>query len=150
MPMPLPPKLSLQTIARMSGDRPSYEAHKGTIEAHNDLINALGPGDTISPSSFSLSPSMGTGAKILSTSGTVKRGSVTFQVGTASISANPTLTLFFPKGVFTSAPFAQVVQNGGSGALAFTYAESMNSMVVSLAGTPTASTTYTLQFAMRD
>lgn len=148
--MPLPPKLTVQTLSRMVGDSASYEAHRLTIQAHNDLITSLGPGDSLSPASFALSAAMGTGAKIISTSGTAKRGAVTFQVGTAAIAANPTITLFFAKGTFTATPFAQVTRNGGSGALPFTYTESMLSMVVTLAGTPTASETYTLQFAMRD
>lgn len=148
--MPLPPKLTVQTLSRMVGDSPAYEAHRLTIQAHNELITSLGPGDSLSPASFALSAGMGTGAKIISTSGTVKRGAVTFQVGTAGMGANPTITLFFAKGTFTAAPFAQVTRNGGSGALAFTYAESMLSMVVTLTGTPASSETYTLQFAIRD
>lgn len=134
----------------MVSDRNVYEAHRVTIQAHNDLITSLGPGASVSPANFALSPGMGTGAKILGTSGTFKRGTVTFQIGTAALGANPTITLGFPKGTFSTVPFGQVVRNGGSGALAFTYSESLFSLTITLGGTPAASTTYTIQFSMQD
>lgn len=148
--MPLPKPLSVQTTVSLTGNPANYEAHKNTIKAHNDLIAALGPGNTISPANFLLSSGMGTGAKISGTSGTFKRGTVSIVVGTAALGANPTITFNFPVGTFTAIPFAQVVQNGGTGALKFSYTQAILNLVITLIGTPTASTTYTFQFAIRD
>lgn len=148
--MPLPKPLSVQSTASLTRDPAIYEAHKNTIKAHNDLLVALGPGNSISPINFLLSSGMGTGAKITGTTGTFKRGTVSITIGTAAIGSNPTLTLNFPVKTFDVVPFAQVVQNGGTGALKFSYTQSVLALVITLAGTPTASTTYTFQFAMRD
>jgi hypothetical protein len=147
--MPLPNPLSVQTLISLKDDPAVYEAHKKTIKGHNDLIASLGPGVAISPANF-LMAGMGTGASLSGVTGTFKRGFVTVNVGTAAIAVNPTLTLRFPKGTFTAQPFAQIVQNGGTGALKFSYTQSILTVVITLIGTPTASTTYTFQFAIRD
>ncbi len=148
--MQLPEKLQAQTLARMQNDPVSYEAHKNTIEANNALIVALGPGVVISSADCLLSSGMGAGSKILSTPGTFKRGTVTFEIGNAAIGANPSISINFPKGTFNAVPFAQVTQNGGNGALKFSYTESILALKITLTGTPTSSTKYTFQFAMRD
>lgn len=143
--MPLPKPIAVQTIAGLTQDPHNYESHKRTIEAVNQLIANLGPGGSVTPSDFVLSPGLGTGAKITTVSGTFKRGAFVLQLGSASLTANPTITLNFPRGLFTT-PFAVLTRNGGTGALGFSWTQSATSIIITLAGTGTGSQTYGFQY----
>ena len=147
--MPVPKPINVQTIAGLVKDPHNYESHKSTILAHNQLVAYLSPGIPIAPTNFTLSPGLGTGATIAAVSGTFKRGSFTVQLGSAALTANPTITMSFPSGLFTD-PFAVVARNGGTGALPFTWTQSATSIIVTLTGTGTASTTYVFQFVVTD
>ena len=149
--MTLPKKIAPQTLGGLQLSDPfNYETHRQVITAHNNLIEALGPGVDIKPSDFALSPGLGAGASITAVSGTFKRGRFTFSVGSSGFVANPTLTLAFPGGLFNSNPFAIVTRNGGTGVIPFTYVESVNGITISFVGTLAGGTTYIFQFAVRD
>lgn len=154
--MPLPKKITPTALNALKGnlsnpqDQLNYETHDQVIKGHNQLIESLSPGNPFTAASFSLTPGLGANAQISFISGTFKRGKFTVTTGASGFSANPTVTLNFPQGLFTSQPFAIVTRNGGTGALGFTYAETVNSLIITLNGTPAASTTYNFQFAMRD
>lgn len=147
----LPKKISPQTLnALQQSDPYNYETHTQVIAAHNNLIDALGPGAAIKPTDFTLSPGLGTGASISAVSGTFKRGRFTLSVGSAGFIPDPTLTLIFPGGTFNSNPFAIVTRNGGTGTLPFTYVESVHGITISFQGTLVGGTNYIFQFAVRD
>lgn len=142
--------LSVQTLNSLRAQEDVYETHRLTIAKTNEIIAAMGPGTPVSASLVSLSSGMGSGAKITSVSGTVKRGVISVQAGTAGLAANPTITLNFPSGTYALAPFAQITRNGGTGSLGYTYTESQNQLVITLVGTPTAGTTYTFRYAVQE
>lgn len=146
--MPLPSPLVVQQTAALKKSPELYETARRTITGVNDVIAALGPGDAVKQGDFVLT-GMGAGAAVSAISGTHKRGRATLTIGTAP-SANPTLALQFPDGLWASLPFAIVARNGGTGGLSFTWAESTTQLVITLAGTPTAGNTYVLQWAVRE
>jgi len=147
--MALPNPISITAIAGLKENPLNYESHRKMVQEHNQLISALGPGTAVRPLDFSIT-GFGTGATISSVDGTFKRGKLTVTCGTAGISANPKIVLTFPSGLYNSAPFAQVVRNGGTGTIGFTYTESVNNLTINMVGTPGASQTFTLQWAVRE
>lgn len=136
--------LANQPIAGLKRDPLNYEAHVSTVSKVNQIINNLNAGEPISPANFSVT-NAGSNPSITGTSGTFKRGKFTLTIGTAP-SANPSVTLNFPSSLFDEVPFAQISRNGGTGTLGFTYAETKNSLTITLSGTPTAGQTFTFQF----
>src|SRR5205814_1243417 len=119
----------------------NYESHRKMVQEHNQLVVALGPGEAVKPTDISLT-GFGVGAAISSVSGTFKRGKITLTCGTSGFSATPKIVLSFPTGLYTSTPFAQVVRNGGTGVMGFTYTESVNNLTIDIGGSPSAGTTY--------
>lgn len=128
----------------------NYETHKQVIGAVNTLQDALRPGTPMNGKSFTVDPGMGVGAQITALSGTFKRGKFTLTTGASGFTLNPTVSLNFPQGTWDDIPSSIVTRNGGNGALGFTYAETINTLTITLNGTPTSSTTYVFQFAVRD
>ncbi len=145
--MALPKTIRPQTLNALSKEH--YETAKTIIDSHNDLINALGPGASISPSSFTMSPGLGTGATVTGTSGSVKRGKFMLTIGVAPV-ANPTIMLNLPRGQFSGVPFATVVKNGGTGTLPITYLEGPSGVTITILGTPTAGHTYMFNHLVQD
>lgn len=147
--MSLPAKIAVQTIAGLKDNAHNYESHFRTIQAVNQLITNLGPGDSIQPQNFAISPGFGSNAVISAVSGTFKRGSFTLKVGNGAFSTNPSVSLNFPNNTFNS-PFAIVIRNGGNGTLPFTYTQSGTGIVITLQGIPSVGQTYSFQFDVRD
>lgn len=146
--MPLPPAFSTQTLNALDGAH--YETAKRQIEAHNQLISALGPGTSISPANFSLN-GFGAGANVSATVGSFKRGSFTLKVGASGVGANPSLTLTIPAKEFGGMqPHIVLSQSGGTGTTRFSYAAIASSVTVTFSGTPSANDTYTFNFQMSD
>lgn len=146
--MPIPKEFRPQTLNALQG--PHYETARQTIDAHNQLLTALGPGTSISPASFSLTPGLGAGANVAATSGSIKRGQFTLTVGT-SPSANPSFTMNIPKGEFDgNVPFVVLTQSGGTGSLPFAYSATAAAVTITINGTPSAGDTYTFSFQMTD
>lgn len=141
----MPRQVSIQTLNALKKDPQVYETHKRLIDAHNQLVGFVSPGDAVGGQALS---SLGLGtANTLSISGTFNRGKITLVVGAAP--ATPaTITLNFPEGTWTDAPFATVVKNGGTGTSAFSWTETVNALVLTIAA-PVAGTTYTFQYAIR-
>lgn len=147
--MSLPRKISVQTLAGLKDNVHNYESHFRTIQAVNNLITSLGPGEAIKPQNFALGTGFGTGASISALSGTFKRGSFLISIGSGGFTANPSVTLNFPAGTFEN-PFALVMRNGGNGVLPFTYTQSKAGIVITFQGTPSAGQAYGFQFDVRD
>lgn len=144
----IPKAIRPQTLQGLTG--PHYETQKRVIEAHNQLLTALGPGTSISPANFALVPGMGSGANVGATSGSFKRGSFTVTVGTAP-TANPSLTLNIPKAEFDGAqPHIVLSQSGGTGTTPFGYSATAAAVTITFNGTPSAADTYTFNFQMTD
>ena len=133
-----------QTLAGMKKDSASYETAKALIQANANVVDYLSPGDSVSAANFSLP----TGASVFGVTGTFKRGTASVQFSTGVL-PNPTVTLKFPSGLFNDKPFAQVVRNGGSGGLSFTYTESIQSLAITVQGTPVLNSTYVFQWAVQ-
>lgn len=144
--MPIPPALSIQTLQGLSGAH--YETARQTIQGHNDLVAALGPGTSISPANFALN-GFGSGANVGATNGSFKRGNFTLTVGTAP-SANPSVTLNIPKGEFSGTPHIVLSQSGGTGTTPFGYSATAAAVTLKFNGTPSAGDTYTFNFQMTD
>lgn len=144
----LPKPINPQTLPGLKVEKPSpshiYETAKATIDAHNQLIAALGPGASLSIRNFSSSPQV----SVTEVSGTVKRGKFTALMGT-SPAANSTITMNFPSGSFSSAPFSQVTRNGGNGASSYTYNETASALTITLAS-PSTGETYIFQFVNQE
>jgi len=147
--MSLPKPINVQTIAGLTQDPHVYESHKRTIQAVNDIISSLGPGEAIKPQNFSLGSGFGTGAAINTLNGTFKRGSFVISIGAGGFLPSPSVILNFPSGMFTT-PFAIVVRNGGNGTLGFSYTATKSALTLILQGIPTAGTAYGFQFDVRD
>lgn len=146
--MPIPKANRPQTLQGLSGA--NYETSRQIIQAHNDLLTALGPGTNISPASFALTPGLGKGANVGATNGSFKRGNFTLTVGTAP-AANPSLTLNIPKGEFDGAqPHIVLSQSGGTGTTPFGYSATGAAVTIKFNGTPSAADTYTFNFQMVD
>lgn len=147
--MAIPRPIVVQTLAGLKDNPENFESHRRTISAINALIQHLGPGDAIKLQNFAIGSGFGSGASISALSGTFKRGSFTISVGTGGFSANPSITLNFPSGIFAT-PFAIVVRNGGNGALGFSYTQTGQALIITLSGTVTGGTKYGFQFDVRD
>lgn len=147
--MPLPNPKTVQQIAALKKDPQLYEAMRQTLDAHNELVTALGPGDALQQGNFVLSAGLGATAAISGIIGTFKRGRFTLTCQGAGLALNPTLTLNFPLGLWKSNPAALVVRNGGTGTLGHSWTESTSQLVITLAGTPIAAT-YIFQVAVRE
>ena len=146
--MPIPKAIRPQTLQALSGAH--YETQRQVIDAHNQLLTALGPGTSITPANFALMPSLGSGATVTSTSGSFKRGSFTLTVGTAP-TANPSLTMNIPKAEFAgNMPHIVLSQSGGTGTTNFGYSATVAAVTVQFNGTPSAGDTYTFNFQMTD
>lgn len=148
--MSLPKPLTVQSIGGLRHDPMNYESHRQTITAHNELIAALGPGTAIRPANIALSTTLGSNSRVTDVGGTFKRGRFTITIAGTGTAPNPTITLGFPKDLFTDTPFAQIVRNGGTGTLGYSYTEATTGITITLNGTPTPGDTYTFQFAVRD
>jgi hypothetical protein len=146
--MALPKPIGIQTINGLKADGLNYESHKRLLEGYNNLIAALSPGKPIAPQNIGFT-GMGTGATTIGVSGTFLRGSLSMKVGTVP-APNPSVSLNFPTGTFSEVPFAIVTQNGGTGSLKFTFAATVNSLAITLIGTPSAGDTYTFSFSVRE
>lgn len=144
--MSLPNPKTVQQLAALKKDPQLYEAVRQTLDAHNELVTALGPGDALQQGNFVLSAGLGATANISGIIGTFKRGRFTLTTQGAGLAANPTVTLNFPLGLWKSNPNALVVRNGGTGTLTHTWVESTTQLVITLAGTPTAGHVYTFSF----
>lgn len=142
MPLPSPP--APQTLAALTSNTPVYETVKKILQHQELLIQFLGPGELIGGSAFSGSH----GVSVEGISGTFKRGRVTFKIGSGA--QNPTMFMAFPRGLFTSDPFAQVTRNGGTGTLGYTYVESTGGITISLQGAPVTGTTYTFNWSVQE
>lgn len=147
--MPLPKPISVQTVNGLKEDALNYESHKRIIEGFNNLLRHLGSGDNIAPQNFSLPPTFGSGASISAVAGTFKRGQFTLTIG-ISASANPVLALDFPAGTFSAVPFAQIVQNAGTGTLKFSYSTTQQRITITFVGNPVNGSTYTLSFMVNE
>lgn len=145
--MPIPKAFRPQTLNALSG--PHYETSRQIIDAHNQLLTALGPGTSISPANFALTPGIGVGANVGATSGSFKRGQFTLTVGTAP-TANPSFSLNIPKGEFDTVPFVVLTQSGGTGTLPFSYSATASGVTVTITGTPSAGATFVFNFQMSD
>lgn len=143
----LPSPIAVQTLNALRDNAQNYESHKRTIAAVNDIISSLGPGEALSASNLTLS-GFGVQASVSGVSGSYKRGRFTVTVGSGGVQTNPSVSLAFPTNSFSSAPFAQVVQNGGTGTVQFSYTESASQLKITLSGTPKPSSTYTFQFSI--
>jgi len=139
--------ISVQTLNALKGDPQNYESQKLTIEAVNRVISALAPGAKLSAANIGNS-GFGAQVQVSAISGSYKRGKFTITVGSGGITADPSITVNFPSGTFSGVPFAQVVRNGGTGTVGFSYTESVNALTITLAGTPKAAETYTFQFSI--
>lgn len=140
----LPSPINPQTLAGLKKDASSYETAKATIDAHNQLIQSLGPGATINSSHFIPS----TDVTVTAASGSVKRGKLMASIGSTA-PANSTIHLPFPKGSFSATPFAQIIRNGGTGTSGYTYDETASGVTITLAS-PSAGETYGFGFAVQD
>lgn len=146
--MPIPKAIRPQTLNALSG--PHYETSRQTIDAHNQLLTALGPGTSISPANFALDPSLGAGASVTATNGSFKRGNFTLTIGT-SPTANPSLMLNIPPKEFGGeVPHIVLSQSGGTGTLPFSYSATAAGVKISINGTPSAGATFTFNFQMTD
>jgi len=141
-----PKPLQNETINGLREQPQNYEAHRKTVAKVNEIVTALGPGTPLTAAGLTLSPGLGSDAKILTFNGTVKRGTFTVQIGTSGVSSNPSVSLAFPSGAFDVSPFAQVTQNGGTGTLPFTWVESVTQLTITLSGLPTVGTTYIFKY----
>jgi hypothetical protein len=144
--MPLPKSIRPQTLNALQG--PHYETQRQVIDAHNQLLTALGPGTSISPANFALT-GLGGGPAIAPANGSFKRGNFTLTVGTGP-SANPSFTLNIPRGEFSGTPHIVLSQSGGTGTTAFGYSATASAVTVTFNGTPSAGDTYTFNFQMVD
>jgi len=148
--MALPQPKTVQQVAALKKDPQLYEAVRQTLDAHNELVTALGPGDALQQGNFVLSAGLGATAVISGIIGTFKRGRFTLTTQGAGLAANPQLTLNFPLGLWKSNPTALVVRNGGTGTLSHTWAESTSQLVITLTGTPTTGHTYIFTFGFTE
>lgn len=145
-PNMLPPPINPQTLNALKDNAQVYETAQQTIDAHNQLLAALGPGVALTGAMFSASG--GATIAVGSISGTVKRGKFTVMMGNQLTSA-PTVTLTFPRGTFKTDPFAQLIRNGGTGKADFSYVETAGNITVTISK-PTAGEQYGFQFAIAE
>lgn len=103
---------------------------EGTTLVNGDFTPSAGMGATPTVSVEANSKSM--------------RGTVTVTPNGAGIAANPTLTLTFPEGTWTTAPKAIVVKNGGTGTLPISWTVTPTGIAVTIIGLPNAGDTYPL------
>ena|SRR2546422_1005964 len=101
-------------------------------------------GTTLAGGNFTLSASFGSSAAVGSIAGTDTRAQFTItSVGTGQ-SANPTITLTFADGTYTTSPFAIVTRNGGDQPSVLpTWSTTGTTLAITFPGTPAAGETYT-------
>jgi hypothetical protein len=101
---------------------------------------------------FALSAGWGTDAAISVTPNSKEQSwRVTVTAGTASVGANPTITLTFPGGAYPYAPRCLMLRNGGSGGTlnpSWSGQPSTTALVITAAGTPTVNLTYSYECLM--
>lgn len=146
--MALPNPKTVQQVAALKDNPQLYEAARQILDAHNQLVAALGPGDALQQGNFVLSAGLGSTAAVSGIIGTFKRGRFTLTCQGAGLALNPALTLNFPPNLWRSSPAALVVRNGGTGTLAYTWQESASTLMIMLAGTPTAGHVYIFSFGV--
>jgi hypothetical protein len=104
------------------------------------LGTALGAGD------FAFSAGFGSTAAASSVTGTDQRWQATFTSSGTGQAANPTATLTFKDGTFTTPPIYWVLPNGGTGTgcVGFTWSASATALTLTCYGTPVNAETYIL------
>ncbi len=108
-------------------------------------------GTTLVNGDWALSAGWGNAATaVVSTLAKGQRGEVTFTSAGTGQAANPTATLTFPEGTWTSAPEPIVVRNGGTGTgiTGFTFACTATTLVITAVGTPVAGETYIVRWML--
>lgn len=149
--MPLPPKLSVQTLVGIKDQPFHYETSKKIIDGQNLLIESLGTGIAVGVADFTLSSGWGDARTVTPLGGsTVKRGQFTVVSSGANRTSNPTIKLGFPTGAFTSDPFVVVTRNGGTGTLTFSWLANTQGVTITISGTPGQGDSYGFQYAARD
>ena len=96
---------------------------------------------------FSLHANWGTTASVGTITGNDMRAKFTVTSAGTGQTADPTITLTFTDGAFATAPFINVVRNGGS-QLSITqdWVESTTTLIITWRGTPIAAETFTFEF----
>lgn len=115
----------------------------------NVIINRLKAtkGNSLVSGDFALSGGWGNTASVGTITGTDQRGQFTVTSNGTGQSANPTITLTFHDGTWTTAPFACVQANGGTGNQSIpTWASTATTLTLTIPITPIAGSTYTFSF----
>jgi len=135
------PDVALLGSANVFTGANSFSATNSFNRIRSSQGTALVSGD------FALSAGWGTTASVGTLSGNDMRGSFTVtSAGTGQL-ANPTITLTFTDGAFTSTPEVVVARNGGDQAtLAIDWTKSTTQIVITLRGTPVATQTFSFSF----
>lgn len=108
-------------------------------------------GTTLVNGDWALSAGWGnTATAVVAANAKGMRGQVTFTSNGTGQLANPTATLTFPEGTWTTAPEPMVVRNGGTGIgiTGFTFACTATTLVITAVGTPIAGETYIMRWML--
>jgi hypothetical protein len=108
-------------------------------------------GTTLVDGNWALSAGWGnTATAVVAANAKGMRGQVTFTSNGTGQAANPTATLTFPEGTWTTAPEPMVVRNGGTGTgiTGFTFACTATTLVITAVGTPSAGETYIMRWML--
>lgn len=126
----------------------------GIVTTNADLSSRRhkATGTNLVAGDFALSAGWGTGASVSAVASTSndQRGQITVTAGSASFGANPTVTMTFKDGTWTTVPFVQWEGNGGtglpSGVANTTVANTATTSVLTWLGTPTSGQTFNFQW----
>ena len=143
--MPLPEPIAPQTLQGLKSNAQLYETMSSQIAAHNQLLQALSPGNPVTAANFAGSQ----GVSISGVTGTFKRGSFVASIGT-NPTPNPIIKLAFPASLFASQPYFTVLTNGGTGSLPFTWSDTVGGLTISLNGTPQPNTNYNFRYTVTE
>ncbi len=130
---------SLATKATMYPDG-SFEIGSGTTTLGKSRLGLTG-GTSVATTDWALTAGWGAGATISAVTGNDSRGTVTVTTNVADTPAlNPTITLTFKDGTWTSAPFAMANMNTASTGIlgAASSSTTATTLVIQFDGTPTA------------
>jgi hypothetical protein len=137
---------------RTAGKIVSIKDNNGSTErAYFTFAGRLGlvGGTALVAGDFALSAGFGASASIsaIATGTNDSRGRITITAAGAGVGANPTCTLTFKDGTWTTAPFAIVCRSGGSQpTIAFDVTTTATTAVFTFKGTPVAAETYSIFF----
>jgi hypothetical protein len=111
----------------------------------NKLTRLTAGGTTLVAGDFALSGGFGSTASVGTITGNDQRARFTVTSTGTGQAANPTITLTFKDGTWTTAPFAVVSRGGGSQAtVPVSVSTTATTAVITFAGTPVAAETYTI------